>query len=183
MSILFTLLASEAGAPTYQTHSAIFPETAEIIYGGLASILVFSALGKFGLPMVKKSLAARTERIQTELDNASQLKADADSEASRIRGALGDIQGERSRLLAEADAQAAALISEGRARIEAEAAELEAKATSELANAGNRVQAELRNEIVRLSNIAVDAVVKNSVNAAAQQDLIEQFISNVGAAR
>jgi len=58
---VISLLAAED--PT-QTHSWILPETAEIIYGGLATVIVVSALAKFAGPMIKKSFSARTEKIQ-----------------------------------------------------------------------------------------------------------------------
>lgn len=185
MSLLAAVIASaEAGAEHgFTTHSWILPETAEIIYGGLASLLVFAALGKFALPMMKKSLADRTAKIAAELDNAKATRAAADEESARIRTALGDINSERSRLFAEADAAAAALLSEGRTRINAEAADLEAKAEADIAAAAGRVNDELKGEIARLSSLAVDRVVKSAMNDAAQQDLIEKFISNVGAAR
>jgi hypothetical protein len=46
MAHVISLLAVED--PT-QTHSWILPETAEIIYGGLATVIVVSALVKFGI--------------------------------------------------------------------------------------------------------------------------------------
>ena len=58
------LIANEGGAPTYQSHHWLLPETFEIIYGGISSGLGISALIKFAGPMVTMSLAARTERIQ-----------------------------------------------------------------------------------------------------------------------
>ena len=183
MSFLVSLLASEEGHLTYETHSWLLPETAEIIYGGLASVLVFAALGKFALPMFKKSLAARTERIQKEMDDAKAVHDTAEGEAARIRTALGDIQSERARILAEADAQAAAVLADGRARITAEAADLEAKAEADISAAAGRVNDELKSEIARLSSVAADRVVRAALNDAAQQDLIEGFINTVGAAR
>ena len=53
------------------THSWFLPETAEIIWGGLASLIIFYALYKFGWPQMKKSFEARTARIQKELDDAA----------------------------------------------------------------------------------------------------------------
>ena len=113
MNSLISLLIMSGGEGeplTYETHHWLLPETAEIIYGGLASVLVISALAKFAGPMIKKSLAARTERIQGDIDNARNTRANAEVEASRIRTALGDINTERSRILAEADTQAAAVL-------------------------------------------------------------------------
>ena len=106
MNWLNTLLIGAAD-PT-QTHHWLLPETAEIIYGGIASVIVIGSLVKFAGPMAKKSLAARTERIQNEMDGARNARESAEVEAAEIRKALGDIGAERSRLLAEADSQAAA---------------------------------------------------------------------------
>ncbi len=165
------------------THSPWLPETAEIIYGGIASLLIFWALWKFGGPQIKKSMAARTERIQKELDAAAADKAAASTEAQQIRQAKGDIEAERARLLGEAEQQAASLLEDGRARLAAETAEMETKAQAEIAASGNRVGDELRAEIARLSSAAVDHVVTGTLDDATHQELIESFISRVGAAR
>ncbi|MDO8389355.1 MAG: hypothetical protein Q7V57_02620 [Actinomycetota bacterium] len=163
------------------THSWILPETAEIIWGGLASLIIFWALFKFGGPAIKKSMAARTERIQKELDAAAADTASAATEAAQIRQAKGDIEGERARLLADAKAQAASVIEDGRARLAVEVADLEAKAVVDIASAQGRVGDELRAEIARLSSAAVDHVVTGSLDDATHQELIENFITRVGA--
>jgi F-type H+-transporting ATPase subunit b len=177
-------LASEGGVDDngeLVTHHWLFPEGAEILYGGLASLIVFAALYKFGWPAMKKGLAARTERIQKELDAAAADKASAAAEATSIRQAKGDINAERARMLAEADAQAAAMLEDGRARLVSELAELEAKAAADIAAARGRTGDELRSEIARLSTAAVDHVVTGSLDDATHQELIETFIRRVGA--
>ena len=65
-----------------QTHHWMWPEKAEIIYGGISSIIIFAALFKFAGPAAKKAMAARTERIQKELDNAANTRSAAEAEAS-----------------------------------------------------------------------------------------------------
>jgi len=170
------------GDPT-QTHHWMWPEKAEIIYGGIASILIFTALFKFAAPAAKKALAARTERIQKELDNASNTRSAAEAEASNIRRAIGDIAGERARLMAEADQQAAALLSEGRARILAEVADLEAKAETDIAAARSRSGDELRAQIAQIATVATQQAVSASLNDSTKQELIEGFINSVGGAR
>jgi len=163
------------------THHWLLPETVEIIWGGLASVIIFYALFKFGGPPIKKSFAARTEKIQKELDAAAADKAAASTEAAGIRAAKGDIAAERARLLSDADIQAAAVLEDGRARLAAEVADVEAKAVADIATAQGRVGDELRAEIARLSSAAVDHVVTGSLDDATQQELIENFISRVGA--
>ena len=163
------------------THHWLLPEMAEIIYGGLASLIIFFALFKFGGPAIKKSMAARTEKIQKELDAAAADKSSAATEAAGIRTAKGDIATERARLLSDAEAQAAAVLEDGRARLAAEVADVEAKAVTDIASAQGRVSDELRAEIARLSSAAVDHVVTGSLDDATQQELIENFIARVGA--
>lgn len=179
-------VGSEEGPPIddqgYVTsHSWIWPEQAELIYGTLASVIVIGLLVWKAGPMAKQAFAARTARVQAELDESAKAKTDADANATRIRQALGDIDGERQRLLAEADAQAEALLADGRARLDAEIADLETKAQADIASAASRTSDELRNEIARLASAAADLVVERSLDVDTEQRLIEDYIARVGA--
>jgi F-type H+-transporting ATPase subunit b len=177
---LLMILAAEGGEPIDGARSEhwLWPADAELIYGTIASLLIFAALFKFAGPAVKKAMAARTERIQAELDESAAAKATAEAEAAEIRRAAGDIESERQRLLAEADEQAAALLAEGRARLEQEVADLDA----DIAVAAARANDELRAEISRLASAATDRVLASGVlDDQTQQALIENFIAKVGA--
>ena len=176
LSILFA-------ADPAETHHWLLPETAEIIYGGIASVVIIGALVKFALPQFKKSLAARTERIQKELDASRGDLAQAEADAAKIRQALGDIASEKARLMADAQAQADALLSEGRSRLTAEIADMEAKADADIAAAAARGSDELRTEIGRLATVATDRVIASVLDDATQQSLVENFIAKVGASR
>lgn len=164
------------------TEYPFWPARAELLYGGIAALIIFALLFKFAWPQMKKSLADRTARIQKELDDAAADETAAGAEAAQIRQALGDIEAERARILAEADAQAAAVLTDGRARLEAELADLRAKAEADIASARSRSTDELRSEISRLSSAAVDHVVRGSLDEGTHQQLIESFIARVGAA-
>jgi F-type H+-transporting ATPase subunit b len=161
----------------------LFPELPEIIYGGISSVLIFTALWKFALPQFKKALVARTERIQKELDASAEDLASAQTDAAGIRQALGDIESERSRMLNEAKAQAEAMLADGRTRLTSEIADMEARATADLATVAARSGDELRAEIGRVSAVAIDAVLPSVLDDATHQSLIENFISKVGASR
>ncbi len=175
-------LASLLGADPARSIHWLWPELKEIIWGVPASLVIFFALYKFGGPPAKKAMAARTERIRQQLDGAAAAKAQAETEAVDIRRAAGDIGAERVRLLAEADEQAANLLSEGRARLEAELVELDARADAEMASSSARAGDELRAEISRLANAATDRLLADgALDDAGQQDLIESFIQKVGA--
>lgn len=184
MSFL-TILAAD-GKPIDDARSIdeIFPAQAEVIYGTIASAIIFFLLYKFAWPSISKAMSDRTERIQNELDESAAAKAEAEAEAADIRQAAGDIDAERQRLFAEADEQAEALLAEGRTRLDQEVAELESRADAEIGSAAGRATDELRGEISRLASSATDEVLAGGViDDAMQQDLIEQFIQKVGASR
>jgi F-type H+-transporting ATPase subunit b len=182
MNLLGVLIAvAEEEEHIDQTHHWLWPEGYELYFGGAAAITIIGLLiWKVG-PFARKALGDRTARIQAQLDEAAEAKAGADREAAEIRQAKGDIAAERERLLAEADEQAAALLTEGRARLDQEAAELEAKATADIAASASRDVDELRAEIARSAAAVADRVVVDALDDETHQRLIEDFIQRVGA--
>lgn len=159
----------------------LLPPIKEIWIGGAASLIVFVALWKYAMPAIRKAMSDRTARIQGDLDAAAAATTDAEQTASEIRTALGDIDGERQRLFAEAEQQAAAILTDGRTRLDDEIAELHARAEADIASAATRGGDELRAEIGRYAAGSIDTVVARTLDDAAQQELIESFIQRVGA--
>jgi F-type H+-transporting ATPase subunit b len=174
---LYSILAVD---PAESLHP-FWAARAELLFGIPASLIIFAALYKFAGPAVKKTMADRTARIQAELDASASDEASAETEAADIRQAKGDIGSERERILAEADAQAAAVLEDGRARLRLEIADLESKADADLAAAVSRGADELRAEISRLSESVMDRLAAATIDSATQTDLVESFIAKVGA--
>jgi F-type H+-transporting ATPase subunit b len=179
MSSLNALIAA---ADPSQSINPIFAEAKEVIWGGIAFLIILVLMIKLALPPAKKAMAARTARIQSELDAGEAARSNAQTEAQQIRTALGDIGSERARLLAEADTEAAALLVEGRARLEQDVADLMAKARIDLQTASGRVNEELQSEIARASAEAIERAVTESIDYNTHRRLIDDFIAKVGAA-
>jgi F-type H+-transporting ATPase subunit b len=158
-----------------------FAPLKEVVIGGLATLIVFAMLWKFAWPAISKGMQARTARIQGELDSSAAARKQAESDAAEIRTSLGDVDGERTRLFADAEAQAAALLEDGRTRLDEEVAEMEIKAEADIAAAAGRGADDLRAEIARYSSQAIESSVTTSLDDATQQELIEGFIARVGA--
>ena len=182
MNLMGMFIAAE-GHDIDPAHSQswIWPEQAELIYGSIASIIIFALLFKFAGPPIMQAMSDRTARVQAELDESAEAKTEAEAEAAKIRQAAGDIDAERQRLFADADAQAEQLLADGRARLDAEVAEMEARADADIATTAGRMSDELRGEISRLAGAATDRVLADGLDPATQNDLIEGFISKVGA--
>ena len=178
------LLAAESvpndGVGSTSLHP-IWAPLKEVIIGGLATLIVFGLLYKYAWPAIAKGMKDRTTRIQNELDESAAARTQAEADAAEIRTSLGDVDGERSRLFAEADAQAAALLEDGRLRLTKEIEELEAKAEADIAAVAGRGADDLRADISRFSSQAIEQSVQASLDDATQQELIEGFIARVGA--
>jgi len=161
--------------------SPYFAPMKEVVIGGLATLIVFVALYKFAWPAISKAMKDRTAGIQNDLDSSAAARTEAERDAAEIRTSLGDVDGERTRLFAEADSQAEALLADGRDRLAQEIEELEAKAEIDIAAAAGRGADELRADISRFSSQAIESSVNASLDDATQQELIESFIARVGA--
>jgi F-type H+-transporting ATPase subunit b len=161
--------------------SPYFAPMKEVVIGGLATLIVFAMLYKFAWPAIAKGMQGRTARIQSDLDTSAAARTQAEADAAEIRTSLGDVDGERTRLFAEADAQAAALLEDGRLRLAKEIEELESKADTDIAAAAGRGADDLRADIARFASQAVESSVQASLDDATQQELIENFIARVGA--
>jgi F-type H+-transporting ATPase subunit b len=166
-----------------QTPHWLWPENYEMIWGIPASILIFALLIWKAGPILVKSFRARTERVQAQLDDAANDKAAADAEAAEVRRALGDLESERARMMADADEQAAALLRDGASRLDAEVLDLQAKAEADIAALASRGVDELRSEIARLSAAAAEHVVNGQLTEEVHRDLIEGYIQKVGASQ
>jgi F-type H+-transporting ATPase subunit b len=163
------------------SNDPLLPPIKEIGIGGLASLIVFTALWKLAMPAVRKALAERTARIQADLDGANTATVEAEQAAAEIRAALGDIEGERERLFGEAEMQAASILTDGRARLDTEIAELHARAEADIAAAASRGGDELRADIGRHAAASIDTVVAQTLDETVHHELIESFIQRVGA--
>ena len=165
------------------THDPILPETAEIIYGGIA----FAADLR---PALQVRTGRRSRRAWlpapsgSRRSSTSRRKATSEAQPPRPRGSArrtATSTPSASAMLADAAARPLQVLEEGRARLQQELADNEARGRADIAAARSRAGAELRAEIARLSSAAIDQVVNGAIDGATHQQLIEAFIAKVGA--
>ncbi len=61
------------------------PALPEIVWGGLAFLIVLAVLMKFAFPALKKGLKARQDQIRDDLEGASRAREEAEAEAAEYR--------------------------------------------------------------------------------------------------
>ncbi|MCC6226877.1 MAG: F0F1 ATP synthase subunit B [Microthrixaceae bacterium] len=175
------LLASEEGA--HHPNGYWLPgDLKEVLWGTLAFVIVFGLLWWKAGPALKKAMAGRTERIGDHMSAAATQRTEAEAERDRIKAALADSDTEAARIVEDARQTADALHTELEARAEADAVALRERGVADIEAAQRQALANLTAEVSRLALGAAERVVHHNLDDASQQALIEQYISQVGAA-
>lgn len=169
-----------AAKDCWSAPSLVTPEPNEIIWGGIAWLIVIVGLTKFGFPMMKKTLKNRTETIQGNLDAAEQAKQSANAELEQYRGQLADARSEANAIIEEARQQAEVVRADLVAKAEADAAELRAKAADDIRAATERATAELQASVNDLSIELAEKIIERNLDRDTQIALIESYINQVG---
>jgi F-type H+-transporting ATPase subunit b len=165
----------------HKAPNQLAPEKNEIIWGFVGFIVVFFFVWKLGMPAIKKSMEARTERIRTDLDAAEAQRTEADRLLADYRAQLADAKNESARIIEEARQSADALKRDQEGRLQSELAELRSKAASDIEAAKAQAISDLRGEVAQLAIGAAEVVVKANLDAATQTQLVEDYINQVAA--
>lgn len=167
----------------HKAPSPILPAKDELVWGSISFVILFLLMRKFAFPAIKKGMEARTERIRSDLDAAESAKSEAVGVLDGYKAQLADAKAEAGRIIEEARHAADALKKDQEARLQTELAEARTRAASDIEAAKAQATADLRGELASLAVGAASAVVNKNLDPAAQTQLIEDYINQVGSAR
>ncbi len=174
MDLLYIVAAQEKNGPHF------VGDLREVYWGSIAFFVVAGLLiWKVG-PIVKEALADRTSRIEQELNEAKQARAEAEAALTSSSADLPDLADEEERIRVEAATTAQKLKVDLVARAEAEAESTRERGRAEVANRKRQAQADLAAEISELTRRGAEAVVVDGLDPKAQNQLIENYINEVG---
>lgn len=174
---LLTILASESAENGWLLpHS-----TAEAVVAGLASIIVFALIWWKGGPAIKNMWNGRIERIEGEVTNAAEARADGERALADVQSRIANIDEERSRILAEGRTTAEAVKTQLVQKGTQEAADLRARAAADAESSKATAGADLEAEVGRLALGAAEEVVVRNLDPDTQNGLIEAYIQQVAA--
>ena len=160
--------------------SPILPAIEELVWGSISFLILVFLMRKFAYPAIKKGMAGRADRIRADLDAAESAKAEAVSTLDGYKAQLADAKAEAARIIEEARQSADALKKDQEARLQTELADTRARAMADIEAAKAQATADLRGELATLAVGAASAVVNKNLDPAAQTQLIEDYISQVG---
>ena len=163
-----------------QAPSLILPETNEIVWGGLAFVVLLLLMWKFALPPVRNMMKQREDRIRDDLERAEHARTEAEEELANYRRQVADARNEASRILEEARQSADEVKRQVQAQAEADAAETRARAQEDIRLAAERAQADLQGRVADLSIELAEKIVERNLDRDTQLALVESYIGQVG---
>ena len=155
----------------------------EVIWGSIAFFIILGLLIWKAGPAIKTALSSRTDRIAAELDDSAAAKGEAQTKLADVQRRIADAGNERQRILDEAAVTAANLKTQLQAKADQDAADLKARATADIEASKGQALADLQADAASLAMGAAEAVVNRNLDAATQAELIETYITQVGAKR
>ena len=160
----------------------ILPETTEIIWGGLAFVILLALMYWKLFPPVKNLMEQRTQRIQDAIDDADRQRAEAAEVKANYEAELADAKTEAARIVDEARDQAATVRADLQARAEADIAEMRERAAADVEASKRQAIADLQSEVSDIALGAAEAVLGRSLeDPEMQRQLVDDYIARVGA--
>jgi len=163
--------------------SPILPATNELIWGGIAFVILFFLLAKFAYPGIKKGMDDRSEKIRTSIDEAEHAKSEASRILEEYQRQLNDARSESARIIEEARQAADRLRQDLKRQAETEVSELRARAQEDIQAQVQRAMADLQARVGELAIELAEKVVERSLDRETNMQLIENYINQVGSAR
>ena len=137
---------------------------------------------KLLLNPVKKVIAERKAKADSQIADAEKLRTEAEAMKAEYEQNLQNARTEANQIVAAAQKTAAARSEELLGEARAQAAALKQKAEADIAQERKKAVNEVKNEIGGMAMEIASKVVEREIKEADNQDLIDEFIKNVGEA-
>ena len=137
---------------------------------------------KLLLNPVKKVIAERKAKADSQIADAEKLRTEAEAMKAEYEQNLQNARTEANQIVAAAQKTAAARSEELLGEARAQAAALKQKAEADIAQERKKAVNEGKDEIGGIAMEIASKVVEREIKEADHQDLIDEFIKNVGEA-
>ena len=145
----------------------------------MIQMLIFK---KFLLNPIKKVIADRKAKADSEIADAQKLRTEAEAMKAEYEQNLQNARAEANQIVANAQKTATARSEEIVGEARAQAAALKQKAESDIAQERKKAVNEVKDEIGGIAMEIASKVVEREISEKDHKDLIDEFIKNVGEA-
>ncbi len=144
---------------------------------GIVALLLVTKV----LPLIRKGLSDRSERIRDELVESERARVDAEAELSALRSKLGSADDEKERIIAEAHETAGKVKADLISRADADALDAKGKADAEMSASTGQASADIQAAAAAQAAAATESVVNANLDDSTHAELIDRYIEQVSA--
>jgi F-type H+-transporting ATPase subunit b len=160
--------------------SPIIPAKNEIIWGGLSFLVLLGAMIKWGFPLVRSTMEARSERIRNDLQAAQAARVEAQNTQQALDAELAASKANAAKLIEQARQEALVLSANMQVKAEADVAEMKQRAAADVESARQRALSDLQSDVAEIVVGAAGRVVEKNLDVNTHRQLIDDYIASVG---
>ncbi len=150
-----------------------------IIMLGFFILLVF-LVGKFAWGPVMNMMQKREEYVANEIDAAEKSRADAEKSAKEAAAQLTETKQEAQKIIEDAKSAGIKQEQDIIASAKNEAERIKQSAQEEIQNEKDKALQALQDKVASLSVLIAGKVIEKEISAQDQDQLIEEYIKEVG---
>ena len=152
----------------------------DLLFQGIAVFILFLFVGYLLINPVRKILAKRQEKVQSDIDAAAKDKEEAALLKQEYDDRLKHVDDEASLILSEAKAKAAKNEAMIIAEAKAEAGRIVTNAQKDAELEKLKVKDEVRTEIINVASAMAGKIVDVSIDQKKQDELLDETLKEIG---
>ena len=167
----------------YERSIAMISLDISLVWVIINLLVLYLLLKKFLFKPVCKMMDERSAKIQSDLDGAAQAKADAEKMKSDYEAEIADAHSQAVEITNKAKAQAGRECDLMLENARAESAKIMKEAEKSIANEKEKAMDDAKYQIADLAILAAAKVIKKNVGGDSDRETVDEFLSEVGAAK
>jgi F-type H+-transporting ATPase subunit b len=172
---MHTAFLAAAAAP-----NPLLPATPDLVWGGIAFVIVFIVFWRVALPRLNAMLDARADAIEGGIKRAEIAEAAAEAKKGEYEAALAEARTEAAKLRAQAQADGAQIIAAAKEQATVEAARVTANAQLQIEAERTAALVSLRAEVGSLAIDLASGVIGESLTSDKRsKDIVDRFLADL----
>jgi len=178
--VLSTLLLAAEVVVEEAPKNPILPVLNELFWGAICFFGLWALMKFWLMKPIVATMQERAAKVRDDLDQAERAERELESAIDQYGAGLASAKAEAGRSIEDARAQADAYRATKLAAAEAQVAALRSAAADEVVAAKADAMTQLRGSVADIAVQAASAVVQKPLDAAAEMQVIEDYVNRAG---
>jgi F-type H+-transporting ATPase subunit b len=172
---LLVLATQEGGEQSLQ----LAPEWPEFVWGAVSFLLLFILLSRYALPAMNRMLDERRARIQGQLEEAENIRHEAEELRRRFEEQLKDARATANEIVERARADAERVREQKVREAEEEAQAIRQRGRDDADAERSRLVQQLRTQVAALSVDLAGRIVHRELDEEHHRTLVDEYIDQL----